>query len=146
MDSNHRCLPLGYLGYSQESSASRLTHSKLALGTGFEPVPFRLTGGCPTIRPPQNIWRWDQGSNLGTGEGVLFSKQLHFRSVTPPHLYLRPKKYNFFGPFYTFIPFMGYKPFIPFTGYWTWRRESNPHKKVLQASAFAIQPHHVKLG
>lgn len=28
----------------------------MALGTGLEPVTYRLTADCPTIEPPQNVY------------------------------------------------------------------------------------------
>ena len=53
MDLNHRGgVTSSGLQPDAFSLSATYPHLKLALGAGFEPAPFRLTGGSHTVRPP----------------------------------------------------------------------------------------------
>ncbi len=101
-------LPLYLLSYLPK-------HSNLAVGEGFEPSPFRLTGGCPAIGPPYSVGGRTRTRTWAPVRVYGLANRCNRHSATLPHKT------------------------------WTRRWESNPLLKVLQASAFAIQPHRVWL-
>lgn len=75
----------------QHSNQLNYTSICMALGTGLEPVTYRLTADCPTIEPPQNILCIVGGEGFEPPMFTLweriYSPLQHRQSLPSTHVY-----------------------------------------------------------